>query len=119
MAFTSLTDLSASQKAELVASLSAMVAGDDATSESLVAIAEASGNSIDASMATLFASVVSSAGGLKNFCAIPGSGGGGGGSPAAGGAAAEAAAPEPEEEEEEAPMGGGDMFGAGGGGGDY
>lgn len=120
MTLTSLADLSDSQKQELVASLSSIVAGSsgkDVTAESLAAIAEASGNTLSGAWATIFADVVAKADGLDNFCAAPGAGGGGGGAAAAGGEAAAEAEPEPEEEEE-ADMGGGmDMFGDGGDGG--
>lgn len=123
MTLTSLADLSASQKQELVASLSSIVAGSsgkDVTAESLAAIAEASGNSLSGAWATIFADVVSKANGLDNFCAAPGAGGGGGAGGAAGGEAAAVAAVEEEPEEEEADMGGGtDMFGGDEGGGDY
>ena len=117
---SSLTDLTDAQKQELVASLSSIVAGDDASAESIAAIAEASGNSLQASYASLFSTVVSLAGGLDKFCAAPGAGGGGGGGAATGGGEAAAEEEKEEEEEEEADMGGGmDMFGDDGDGGDY
>mmetsp|Transcript_30925 Transcript_30925/g.29765 ORF Transcript_30925/g.29765 Transcript_30925/m.29765 type:complete len:122 (-) Transcript_30925:240-605(-) len=121
MTLTSLADLSDSQKQELVASLSSIVAGNsgkDVTAESLAAIADASGNKLSGAWAALFADVVTKAKGLDNFCAAPGSGGGGGAS--SGGEAAAVAVVEEEPEEEEADMGGGtDMFGGDEGGGDY
>merc|ERR1719330_1729354 len=103
MTYTSLSELSDSQKEELVASLATLVVGS----------ATASGNSLSASYATLFSKVTEAAGGIDKFCAAPGSGGGGGGG--GGGAAAGGEAEkeeEKEEEEEEADIGGGmDMFG--------
>jgi large subunit ribosomal protein LP1 len=124
MAFTSLTDLDDNTKQELVASLSALIAakaGEDVTGEKLEAVATASGNTLSAAYASLWASVVTSAGGVEKYTAGPGSGGGGGGG--GGGAAAEEAVVEEEKpEEEEMDMAGGiDMFGGeeGGGGGDY
>ena len=118
---SSLTDLTDAQKQELVASLSAIVAGDEASAESISAIADASGNSLPESYATLFSTVVGLAGGLDKFCAAPGAGGGGGGGAAAAGGDAAAEEEKEEEEEEEADMGGGmDMFGGDDGdGGDY
>jgi 60s Acidic ribosomal protein. len=122
MALTNLSEITDSQKKDLVASLAAIVVGkaaDECTAEGITSVVEASGNSIDASTASLFASVVNMAGGVKKFCAAPGAGGGGGGGAAAAGGEAAAAEPE-EEEEEEADIGGGvDMFGSGGDGGDY
>mmetsp|Transcript_1328 Transcript_1328/g.1907 ORF Transcript_1328/g.1907 Transcript_1328/m.1907 type:complete len:86 (+) Transcript_1328:203-460(+) len=82
MTVTSLSDLSDSQKQELVASLSALIvgqAGGEINSDSLKAVAEASGNDLSAAWAALFASVVDKAGGIDKFCAAPGGGGGGGG----------------------------------------
>mmetsp|Transcript_9730 Transcript_9730/g.13756 ORF Transcript_9730/g.13756 Transcript_9730/m.13756 type:complete len:126 (-) Transcript_9730:1988-2365(-) len=116
MTFTSLTDLSESKKQELVASLATLLVGsaaDEISAESLSAVAEASGNSLSPSYASLFSSVASSAGGIDKFCAAPGSGGGGGGGAASGGAAAaEEEVEEEKEEEEEMDLGGGmDMFG--------
>lgn len=120
--FTSLTDLDANRKQELVASLSALLVGkaagdEDVTGEKIEAVATASGNKVSAAYASLWASVVS-AGGIETFTAGPGSGGGGGGG--GGGAAAEEVEEE-KDEEEEADIGGGmDMFGGDeGGGGDY
>jgi ribosomal protein L12E/L44/L45/RPP1/RPP2 len=121
MVLTDLTTLSDAQKQELVASLSAIVVGsaaDDVTADAISAVAEASGNSIDASYAALFSSVVAMAGGLDKFCAAPGSGGGGGGAAASGGEAAAAEEEEPEEEEEAGMEDAIDMFG-GDEGGDY
>jgi ribosomal protein L12E/L44/L45/RPP1/RPP2 len=120
MVLTSLTGLSASQKNELVASLAVLVVGNGVTADAITAVATASGNSLDASYAALFSSVVDSAGGIDKFCAAPGSGGGGG-SAAAGGEAAAAEEVVEEEEEEEADIGGAvDMFGGGdAAGGDY
>lgn len=123
MVLTSLDGLSGSQKEDLVASLSGLIVGttDEVTAEKLQAVATASGNSIGAPMAALFAKVLTSAEkGVESYTPGPGGGGGGGGGgDAAGGDAAEAV--KEEEEEEEAPIGGGDMFGGddGGGGGDY
>mmetsp|Transcript_9021 Transcript_9021/g.11640 ORF Transcript_9021/g.11640 Transcript_9021/m.11640 type:complete len:119 (+) Transcript_9021:143-499(+) len=118
MAITNLTELSASQKEELVASLACLViASEETSAESLSAVAEASGNELSEGVAALFATVVSKAGGIDKFCAAPGSGGGGGSGGDAG--EAEAVVEEEEEEEEEADIGGGmDMFG-GGDDGDY
>jgi len=122
MAFTNLSELSDAQKQELVASLSAIIVGsgaDEVTAELLSAVAEASGNSLDASYAALFSSVVGMAGGIDKFCAAPGAGGGGGGAAVAAGGEAAAAEEEPEEEEE-ADMGDAiDMFGGDNAGGDY
>lgn len=118
MAFTSVADLSDSQKQELVASLASIIAGtsgSDVTAESLSAIADASGNSLNGAWAALFADVVTKAGGVDKFCAAPGAGSGGGAT--AGAAAEEAAAVEEVVEEEEAPPAM-DMFG-GDDGGDY
>jgi len=121
MVLSSLSDLTDFQKEELVASLSVLVVGSavegDVTAEALTAVAEASGNTLSGSMAALFSSVATSAGGVEKFCAAPGSGGGGGG----GGAAAAAAEEVVEEKEEEEEVGDApvvDMFG-GGDGGDY
>lgn len=123
MTFTSLSDLTDSQKQELIASLSVLVVGssteDEVTAEALTAVATASGNSLNASYAALFSNVVGIAGGIEKFCAAPGAGGGGGGG---GGAAAAGDAPaaeeEEEEEEEEMDAPAVDMFG-GDDGGDY
>lgn len=115
---SSLTDLSDAQKQELIASLSSIVAGDEASAESISAIATASGNTLPESYATLFSTVVGLAGGLDKFCAAPGAGGGGGGGGAAAGGEAAAVVEEEEEEEEEAPVAT-DMFGGDGDGGDY
>jgi hypothetical protein len=81
MALTSIADLSEGQKEELVASLSCLIVGDnDMTGEKLSAVASASGNSLTASMAALFATVVSKAPkGMESFTPPPGGGGGGGG----------------------------------------
>jgi len=105
-------------KEELVASLCSLIVGatDEVTAEKLQAVADASGNSLSAPLATLFAKVLSSSPtGIENFTPGPGgSGGGGGGGGAGGGAAAEEAEEEKEEEEEEEEMdlgGGMDMFG--------
>ena len=125
MPIDSLEGLSSSQKQELVASLSSLIvgssAGDDAeiTSESLIAVAEASGNDLSPSWAALFANLLSKSGGIDKFCPAPGSGGGSGGG-GGGGAAAEEEAAEEEVVEEEIDFGGGmDMFGGEEGGGDY
>ena len=81
MAITSLAELSDAQKEELVASLSALIVGDnEVTAEKLSAVATASGNSLSDAMAALFATVVSkSPKGLEGFTPPPGGGGGGGG----------------------------------------
>eukprot|EP00549_Striatella_unipunctata_P024578 CAMPEP_0118693828 /NCGR_PEP_ID=MMETSP0800-20121206/12142_1 /TAXON_ID=210618 ORGANISM="Striatella unipunctata, Strain CCMP2910" /NCGR_SAMPLE_ID=MMETSP0800 /ASSEMBLY_ACC=CAM_ASM_000638 /LENGTH=126 /DNA_ID=CAMNT_0006592141 /DNA_START=174 /DNA_END=554 /DNA_ORIENTATION=+ len=126
MPITSLTDLTDAQKEDLVISLSALVLGsaggaEEASGEKLQAIAKASGNEVSDSLAALFASVLTKAGGIDSFCGAPGSGGGGGGG--GGGGAAEAAQEEEKEEEpeeEEMDLGGGmDMFGGDAGDGDY
>ncbi|GAX15605.1 hypothetical protein FisN_3Hh075 [Fistulifera solaris] len=125
--YTSLADLSDSQKEEMVASLACLLVGQNGseegiTADSLKAVADASGNSLSPAIATLYSSVASQVpNGVKSYMLAPGGGGGGGGGGAASGgapAAAAAAAAEPEEEEAEAPAV--DMFGGGGGGGgDY
>lgn len=123
MSLTTLSEITDTQKKDLVASLAAIIVGnaaEECTAEAITAVAEASGNSIDASMAALFASVVRMAGSIDKFCAAPGAGGGGGGGAAAAAGGAAAAEEPQEEEEEEAEIGGGvDMFGGGDGGGDY
>jgi len=126
MAIDSLEGLSSSQKQELVASLSSLIVGSasdgaEISSETLIAVAEASGNALSPSWAALFANLLSKSGGIDKFCPAPGSGGGSGGSGGGGDAAAEAAAEEEvKEEEEEIDFGGGmDMFGGEEGGGDY
>ena len=128
MTFTSLVDLSASQKEEFVASLATLIVGSSSegaiSAESLVAVAEKSGNKLSASYATLFGKVTEAAGGIEKFTAVPGAGGGGGGGGGAAdtGAAAEAEKVEEKEEEESIDMGAGaNMFGDDGdaGGGDY
>eukprot|EP00592_Proboscia_alata_P010649 CAMPEP_0194355086 /NCGR_PEP_ID=MMETSP0174-20130528/3064_1 /TAXON_ID=216777 /ORGANISM="Proboscia alata, Strain PI-D3" /LENGTH=127 /DNA_ID=CAMNT_0039124237 /DNA_START=97 /DNA_END=480 /DNA_ORIENTATION=+ len=113
---TNLSDLSANDKQELVASLSAIVVGGsgELSSENLVKVAEASGNTLTASWATLFSSVVTSGGGIAKFCPAPGGGGGSGGGGGGGDAAAaeEAVVEKPVEEEEVDAMDGGiNMFG--------
>jgi large subunit ribosomal protein LP1 len=127
---SSLTDLTASQKEQLVASLATLLVGDNELSaDKLGQVATASGNTLSPSLATLFSSVAGCAPGGVHAAYVMAPGGGGGGS--GGGAAAAtsrdapAAAAEEKEEEEEVDMGGGmDMFGGGeeeggGGGGDY
>lgn len=82
MVLTSLADLSASQKEDLVASLSGLIVGstDEVTAEKLQAVATASGNSVSAPMAALFAKVLTSAEkGVESYTPGPGGGGGGGG----------------------------------------
>eukprot|EP00540_Astrosyne_radiata_P006210 CAMPEP_0116851092 /NCGR_PEP_ID=MMETSP0418-20121206/16520_1 /TAXON_ID=1158023 /ORGANISM="Astrosyne radiata, Strain 13vi08-1A" /LENGTH=78 /DNA_ID=CAMNT_0004483055 /DNA_START=90 /DNA_END=323 /DNA_ORIENTATION=+ len=77
--YTSLSDLTDNQKTELVASLSALVvgsAGGDVSAEKIEAVAKASGNEIPPAFASLWAGVVSRAGGVDLFCAGPGGGGG-------------------------------------------
>ena len=114
MSVSSLTDLSASQKEDLVASLAAIVVGStdgEMSAVALSAVAKEAGCDLSGAMASLFASVVDKSGGLEKFTLAPGGGGGGGGD------AAEAEAEEEAEEEEmEAPAV--DMFG-GDDGGDY
>lgn len=61
MVVSSLEGLSDAQKQELVASLSAIVvgsAGAEVSAESLTAVATASGNSLSAAWASVFASAV-------------------------------------------------------------
>ena len=83
MTYTSLTELSDTQKEELVVALSCLLIGGDAenlTAEKISAVASASGNSITDSMATLYAGVVAKAPkGIESFTPPPGGGGGGGG----------------------------------------
>jgi hypothetical protein len=81
MVSINVAELSASQKEELVASLSCLVAkGGEITSETLQAVATASGNTLPSGLASLFANVVSkSKDGMKTFTPAPGGGGGGGG----------------------------------------
>ena len=81
LSFSSVDELSASQKEELVASLSCLTIGEgELTAETLQAVATASGNSVSDSLAALFANVVSKAkDGMKTFTPPPGGGGGGGG----------------------------------------
>ena len=84
---TSLADMTDAQKADMIASLSIFLAasgtaeeGEDLiTPAKLQAIASASGNSLSESLATLFASVASSAPGgvLEAYMPSPGGGGGG------------------------------------------
>lgn len=126
MPFTSLSDLDDNTKQEFVASLSALIVGKtgDVSGEKLEAVATASGNTLSAAYASLWASVVLAAGGnVDKYCAGPGSGGGGDGGGDSGGAAVVEEKEEEKEEEEEMDMGGGiDMFGGDGdegGGGDY
>ena len=128
MPFTSLSNLDDNTKQEFVASLSALIVGKtgDVSGEKLEAVATASGNTLSAAYASLWASVVVAAGGnVDKYCAGPGSGGGGGGDgggDSGGGAAAEEKEEEKEEDEEMDMAGGIDMFGGDegeGGGGDY
>ena len=61
MVVSSLDGLSDAQKQELIASLSALVvgtSGGEVSAESLTAVAEASGNSLAGSWASIFASAV-------------------------------------------------------------
>ena len=81
---TSLADLPDSQKAEMVASLATLLAGygeGDVDADKLVAIATASGNTLDSGLATIFATVAAKApGGITEaYMPSPGGGGGGGG----------------------------------------
>jgi ribosomal protein L12E/L44/L45/RPP1/RPP2 len=128
MAITNLSELTAAQKEEVVASLAALMVGSSAsdegiTADKLVAVAESAGCSLSAGTAKLFTLVCTTApDGIGSFTSGPGGGGGGGGGGGDGGDAAEAKEEE-KEVEEEMDMGGGmDMFGgdeAEGGGGDY
>ena len=81
LTYSSLDEMSAAQKEELVASLSCLAIGEgELTAETLQAVATASGNSVSDSLAALFANVVSkSKDGMKTFTPPPGGGGGGGG----------------------------------------
>ena len=81
LTFSSIDEMTAAQKEELVASLSCLAIGEgELTAETLQAVATASGNSVSDSMAALFANVVSkSKDGMKTFTPPPGGGGGGGG----------------------------------------
>ena len=70
MVVSSLEGLSDAQKQELVASLSAIVvgsAGADVSADSLSAVATASGNSLSAAWASVFASAVSKVRNLLSF----------------------------------------------------
>jgi ribosomal protein L12E/L44/L45/RPP1/RPP2 len=125
---TGLSELTASQKDELVASLSYLLVGsaeseDGVTADKLQSVASTAGNTLSPALATLFASVVGKAKkGVDGYCTSPGGGGGGGAAAGGDAAAAAEAQPEEKEEEEEMDMGGGmDMFGGdeGEGGGDY
>ena len=80
MAITNLSEITDAQKEELVASLACLVIGEgELTSESVQAVATASGNSVSDSLAALFATVVgNSKDGMKTFTPPPGGGGGGG-----------------------------------------
>merc|ERR1712129_582879 len=124
MAIDSLEGLTSGQKQELVASLASLIVGSNETelsSESLIAVAKASGNELSPAWAAMFANLLQKSGGIDKFCPAPGSGGGGGGG-AGGGDEAAAVVEEEEvkEEEEEIDFGGGmDMFGGEEGGGDY
>ena len=80
MVLTSLEGLSDTQKEDLVASLSGLIVGttDEVSAEKLQAVATASGNSLSAPLAALFAKVITSAEkGVESY--TPGPGGGGGG----------------------------------------
>ena len=82
MVVTSIADLTASQKEDLVAGLSGLIVGstEEVTAEKLQAVATASGNSVSAPVAALFAKVLTSAEkGVEAFTPGPGGGGGGGG----------------------------------------
>jgi len=81
LTFSSIDEMSAAQKEELITSLSCLVIGEgEVTAETVQAVATASGNSVSDSMAALFANVVSkSKDGMKTFTPPPGGGGGGGG----------------------------------------
>ena len=81
---TSFADLSDGQKEEMVASLAVLLVGygeGDVDGDKLVAIAEASGNTLSSGIASLFASVASKApkGITESYMPSPGGGGGGGG----------------------------------------
>lgn len=81
LTFSSIDEMTAAQKEELIASLSCLVIGEgEVTAETLQAVATASGCEVSDSMAALFANVVSkSKDGMKTFTPPPGGGGGGGG----------------------------------------
>jgi len=88
MVLTSLEELSGSQKEDLVAALSGLIVGttEEVTGEKLQAVATASGNSMSATMAALFAKVLTSAEkGVEAYTPSPGGGGGGGGGGGSGG----------------------------------
>jgi len=80
MPLTSLEGLSDFEKEDLVASLAGLIVGstDEVNAEKLQAVATASGNSLSAPLAALFAKVLtSSEKGVATY--TPGPGGGGGG----------------------------------------
>ena len=107
MVLTSLEGLSDNAKADLVAALSGLIVGstDEVSAEKLQAVATASGNSLSAPLATLFAKVMTSAEkGIETYTPGPGGGGGGGGGAAAGGGG-DGAAEEKKEEKEEVRQG--------------
>ena len=113
-------------KDQFVTSLAALVCADssvDVTADNINAVINASGNNVAAYWATLFASSIEKAGGVKKFFPIPGAAAPSGAAAAPAGAAPAAAkaaeAPKPVVEEVDALEGGMDMFGGGGGGGDY
>ncbi len=122
MSLTSIAELSAGKKSELLASLAVLViadSGGDITAESLTAVVAASGNSLPAVWASIFAASASK--GIDAWCGAPG-GGGGGAAPAAGAAPVAAKVVEEAPKEEEMDLSGGmDMFGgaAAGAKGDY
>ena len=77
MPVSSLTDLSASQKEDLVASLSAIVVGStdgEISADALSAVAKEAGCDLSGAMASLFASVVDKSGGVEKFTLAPGGG---------------------------------------------
>ena len=77
MPVSSLSDLSASQKEDLVASLSAIVVGStdgEISADALSAVAKEAGCDLSGAMASLFASVVDKSGGVEKFTLAPGGG---------------------------------------------
>mmetsp|Transcript_2641 Transcript_2641/g.7862 ORF Transcript_2641/g.7862 Transcript_2641/m.7862 type:complete len:124 (+) Transcript_2641:81-452(+) len=111
------TELSDSEKNDLVVSLAALVLADgkaSLTAENLTALASGSGNKLPAAMAEVFAKVLEGRNVGKVLEKTAGKVGGGApaaGGAAAGGAAAAAAEEEEEEEEEEVQGNVGGLFG--------
>ena len=76
---TSLSELAGAKKDEMVTSLATLVvadAGGEMSAESLTAVIEASGNTVNAAYSALFSKVAVAAEGVDKFCAAPGGGGG-------------------------------------------